>query len=103
MISVCIPVFNVDVRKLTESLMSQASDIPAEIILIDDGSGEEFRQVNRELQDAGIQYHELEENIGRARIRNRFTEYANYEQLLFLALLLLYQQKSYQLILIALL
>jgi len=84
MISVCIPVFNVNVRKLTESLMSQAGDIPAEIIVIDDGSREEFRQVNRELLDLGIQYHELEKNIGRAKIRNRFTEYANHEQLLYL-------------------
>ena len=84
MISVCIPVFNADVRKLAESLSSQAGNIPAEIILIDDGSLEEFRQENRTLSGPGIQYHEMKENIGRAKIRNRFTEYANYGQLLFL-------------------
>ena len=84
MISVCIPVFNVDVRKLTKSLISQAVNIPVEIILIDDKSQQEIRQLNRNLKDTGIQYHELEENIGRASIRNRFREYANHEHLLFL-------------------
>lgn len=93
MISVCIPVFNVDVRKLAESLISQAGGISSEIILIDDGSGEKFRELNRDLvsrhdkqsrQGGRIRYYELGENIGRSAIRNRFPGYANNDHLLFL-------------------
>lgn len=94
MISVCIPVFNTDVRELCRSLAGQAGDIPAEIILIDDGSDAQTRKLNRTLADSApvqapggspsIQYHQLEENIGRARIRNLFPHRAKYENLLFL-------------------
>jgi len=84
MISVCIPVFNVDVRNLAETLKEQSSDLPAEIILIDDGSDKKYRDLNANLQNKGIRYYQLEENIGRSRIRNRFAGYAEYEHLLFL-------------------
>jgi glycosyltransferase involved in cell wall biosynthesis len=84
MISVCIPVFNSDARNLALSLKNQAGKIPAEIILIDDGSAVEYRQLNRTLKDQGILYHELPENIGRAGIRNRFSTLASYGHLLFL-------------------
>ncbi len=84
MISVCIPVFNADVRKLADSLIAQAGRIPSEIILIDDGSDAAFREMNRELKDKGVRYFELGENIGRSRIRNRFTGHAIYKYLLFL-------------------
>jgi glycosyltransferase involved in cell wall biosynthesis len=84
MISVCIPVYNLDVRELVRSLLVQAEQIPAEIILIDDGSELGFRQLNRSLKGKDVQYHELGENIGRARIRNLFPAYAGYSHLLFL-------------------
>jgi GT2 family glycosyltransferase len=84
MISVCIPVFNSDARELALSLKNQAGKIPAEIILIDDGSAESCRQLNRTLRDKGILYHELPENIGRAGIRNRFTGFAGYGHMLLL-------------------
>jgi glycosyltransferase involved in cell wall biosynthesis len=84
MISVCIPVYNTDVRQLALSLNTQALDISAEIILVDDGSCQEYREVNRELRGQGIHYYELEHNVGRARIRNRFTKHARYDHLLFL-------------------
>lgn len=100
MISVCIPVFNLDVSELAESLNKQALRISAEIILIDDGSDEKYRMLNRNLQSGGsghsssggqsghdgrqIRYFELDKNIGRTKIRNRFTEYAKGDHLLFL-------------------
>lgn len=84
MISVCIPVFNVDVRKLAETLLAQSQETGAEIILIDDASKEHFRAVNRKLRHRVTVYHELDQNIGRSRIRNLFLQYAKYEQLLFL-------------------
>ena len=115
MISVCIPVFNLDVRELAGSLNRQAVGISAEIILIDDGSDEKYRMLNRNLQsgesrqsspgelsspggsvgqissggqgghDGGqIRYFEIGKNIGRSKIRNRFSEYARGDILLFL-------------------
>jgi hypothetical protein len=84
MISVCIPVFNTDARKLAESLLKQASGIPAEIILIDDGSDESYRKLNRSIKAHGVRYHELSGNTGRAIVRNRFSDLAEYGHLLFL-------------------
>ncbi|MCK4747403.1 MAG: glycosyltransferase, partial [Bacteroidales bacterium] len=68
----------------------QAGDISAEILLIDDGSTENFRKLNLRLrsrqsnQGELIRYHEIGENIGRSRIRNRFTAHAQNNHLLFL-------------------
>ena len=84
MISICIPVYNLDVRQLCEELDKQAKAVSAEIILIDDGSDMQYRELNRELISGDIHYHELEENIGRSRIRNLFAGYAKYEHLLFM-------------------
>jgi glycosyltransferase involved in cell wall biosynthesis len=84
MISICIPVYNLDVRQLAEALEKQAKNVSAEIILIDDGSQMQYRELNKEITGEVIQYHELEENIGRARIRNLFAGYAKYEHLLFM-------------------
>ncbi len=95
MISVCIPVFNVDVRMLAETLSSQAADltsegIPIQIIFLDDGSGAEYRALNQSLHKAAKDfqgsfiYQELENNIGRSAIRNRFIEYASHPNLLFM-------------------
>jgi glycosyltransferase involved in cell wall biosynthesis len=84
MISICIPVYNYDVRNLVESLNQQAATVSAEVILLDDRSADRYREINRQISGEVIEYHELEKNIGRSRIRNRFTEYAKYGHLLFL-------------------
>lgn len=85
-LSVCIPVYNFDVRELvfdlTKEIDSQKLDV--EIVLIDDASKEEFRQINREIQGIAHQFIFLEKNIGRSRIRNLFLDYAIGEYLLFL-------------------
>ncbi len=85
MISVCIPVYNQDVSILVNRLEEQAKQIspPAEIILIDDASSEIFKTINRPLQ-AKLQYIELPQNIGRAKIRNLFLDYASMDYLLFI-------------------
>jgi cellulose synthase/poly-beta-1,6-N-acetylglucosamine synthase-like glycosyltransferase len=57
--------------------------VPAEIILIDDASRESYRTHNRRTC-AGVTYVQLEKNIGRAAIRNRFLHYAQHSYLLFL-------------------
>ena len=85
MVSICIPVYNWDVRLLIQSLEEQNRQFnpEGEIIIIDDGSDEVFRAVNREICGRH-HYVELPENIGRARIRNLFLQYARFEYLLFL-------------------
>jgi len=85
MISICIPIYNYDVTKLVKLLNTQAnvSNISIEFILIDDYSVEKFRKVNSNIEIVG-QYIEMDKNIGRSKIRNKFKEYAKYPYLLFL-------------------
>ncbi len=85
MLSVCIPIYNYKIDSLLESLstQTQALDVPAEIIFIDDGSEDVFRKHNRALCDK-VRYIQLEKNIGRAAIRNQFLQHVNYDYLLFL-------------------
>lgn len=83
MISICIPIFNYDVRPLVDSLAVQAAEVSeeVEIVCIDDHSDANFDAMNRGVGDV---YVRLEKNVGRAAIRNRFLKYAKGEWLLFL-------------------
>ncbi|WP_072008673.1 glycosyltransferase [Hymenobacter sp. IS2118] len=86
-LSILIPVFNWDVNALVEALLVQQADWPGpvEIILLDDGSREKFRILNRALAGRlGVLYQELPHNIGRAAIRNRLAAAARHEWLLLL-------------------
>lgn len=85
MISICIPVFNYDVSLLVNSMMMQVAEIEDEkfeVICVDDGSTKEWREKNRGV--GASKYIELEENVGRARVRNQFLNYTSGEYLLFL-------------------
>jgi glycosyltransferase involved in cell wall biosynthesis len=85
MITVCIPVYNSDVRALVEALYEQSKKIneTIEIIVIDDGSRSEFKKWNSELVGK-VNYFENQQNKGRARIRNQFLEHATQPFLLFI-------------------
>ncbi len=86
MISICIPIYNFDVRPLVNDLTKQIQFIfehEIEIILIDDASNPKFRTINSSL-DYLHQYIQLDKNIGRAKIRNLFLNYASQPYLLFL-------------------
>lgn len=86
MISFLIPVFNFDVRNLVFEIISQAEKnrIDYEIIVVDDNS-EFFKKENSEITvNDKVYYEELNENIGRSRIRNYLAKKANYENLIFL-------------------
>jgi glycosyltransferase involved in cell wall biosynthesis len=86
-LSVLIPVYNRAIAELINSLLAQQTDWPGplEIILLDDGSAEEFRELNRPLgQSAGVIYRELPRNMGRAAVRNQLAASAQYEWLLLL-------------------
>lgn len=87
MISILIPVYNTSVVDLVRSLAAQCGglNLAFEIICLDDHSQAVWRAENRVLAALeAVSYLELEENIGRARIRNRLTDLARYEFLLFM-------------------
>lgn len=85
-LSICIPVYNFDVRELVFDLKKEidSQKIDAEIILIDDASDAAFKSINEELQDQVEKLVFLNKNIGRSRIRNLFLQYSLGEYLLFL-------------------
>ena len=86
MISICIPIYNLDVTSLVKSLALQAQKLSCniEIVMIDDGSDEKFKKINEGICKKSGTYIELTQNIGRAKIRNRFLQYTRYEYLLFM-------------------
>jgi glycosyltransferase involved in cell wall biosynthesis len=86
MLSICIPIYNFDVRPLVNELHRQCvqSGTPFEILLLDDASAV-HKEDNRSLgQLPGVTYEELPENFGRARIRNTLAQKAGGEYLLFI-------------------
>jgi glycosyltransferase involved in cell wall biosynthesis len=86
MLSVCIPIFNFDVTGLIKALSRQTErlNVPVEIVCIDDCSDISFQKVNRDTCNKHGKYFQLVQNVGRAKIRNLFLEYAQYNHLLFL-------------------
>jgi glycosyltransferase involved in cell wall biosynthesis len=87
MLSVNIPVYNIEVVELVDQLTTQAKKlkIPFEIRVYDDCSAENTKLKNRALLRANsVVYVELENNLGRAAIRNKMGLESIYEQLLFI-------------------
>jgi glycosyltransferase involved in cell wall biosynthesis len=86
MVSVLIPIYNYDVRAFVKQVVAQLekNGIEGEIQCLDDGSGEEFKILNREISNFKfVQYKELNMNIGRSRIRNLLATTAKFQWLLF--------------------
>ena len=85
-LSVCIPVYNFDVRELIYGLKNEieSQNLSAEIILIDDFSDRQIFSLNSEIQNVASVFVPLDENVGRSKIRNLFLNYAQGEYLLFL-------------------
>ena len=86
MITVCIPVYNQRVFPLVNQLTGQIKQCreKVDICLIDDASLKEIREVNRKECGEIAQIIELEQNVGRAKIRNLFLKYVQSNYLLFL-------------------
>ncbi len=87
MLSICIPVYQFHISRLIKVLSAQIVEvgIPIELLVIDDGSEEKFRDQNRKfVQNQLINYQELPQNMGRAKIRNLLAHKAQFEYLLFL-------------------
>ena len=87
MISILIPIYNQNAVALVKALQSQCEklEIQFQIMVFDDLSREEFRKQNRSLgHEFGVNYLELSENHGRAKIRNRLARMARFKHLLFI-------------------
>ncbi len=87
MLSILIPSYNHDLTDLVEGLHQQAVQlgIAFEVLIIDDFSAAGFRNRNKALTGMShVRYLQLQENIGRARVRNMLAAKAGYENLLFI-------------------
>ena len=86
MLSICIPIYNYDVGRLVKDLHFQAETAayPFEILLMDDASEEEFQEKNQAIDLDTVRYIQLDENIGRTKIRNRLAGEAKFPCLLFM-------------------
>ena len=85
MYTICLPVYNYDICGLVASLVKQAlaTNVPYEILLIDDASRSDFVSTNKNiLQHKNIRFIGLNKNIGRAAIRNLLAQKAQYEYLI---------------------
>lgn len=87
MLSICIPIYNQDITRLANTLSKQAAglDIPVELVLLDDESLQDTKEINRKITALPfVKYEELVVNTGRSRIRNLLAQKAAYPYLLFL-------------------
>ncbi len=87
MLSICIPVYNYDVRSLVQRLHDQALSlgVPVEIVVLDDASAVEYQKLNRDIADFDlVRYEILPENAGRSRIRNLLAHKAHYNWLIIM-------------------
>jgi glycosyltransferase involved in cell wall biosynthesis len=84
-LSICIPVYNTDIRPLATELhrQIQAFSSEVELLFLDDASDVSFKEINRSV-GAFSDYQELPVNIGRSKIRNAFIPFVKGTHLLFL-------------------
>lgn len=87
MLSINIPVYNIQVTDLVWQIKQQAEKISIdfEIRIYDDGSEEPIKNENRKLAEIPrIIYREMEQNLGRAGIRNKMGLESEKPYLLFI-------------------
>ncbi len=87
MLSILLPIYNFDIRQLVNDLQRQCqeAEVDFEILCYDDRSEESFQQLNRQIGELeGVKYLELEDNVGRSRIRNLLGQAAKHDYLLFI-------------------
>lgn len=87
MLTICIALYNFDVRELIKTLIGQMRQLNAkvDIIVRSDKSEEKYNQLNREItQFEEVNYIEGSKNIGRAANRNQMAKHAKTEYLLFI-------------------
>ena len=87
MLSINIPVYNIEVAKLVKQLIVQAKklELAFEIRVYDDGSTDEYKNKNRVISEySNVVYVELKKNLGRSAIRNKMGADSKYKYLLFI-------------------
>lgn len=87
MITILIPVFNVDVTLLIRDLLLQLerNKLSCELIVMDDDSQEIIKEINRKACSGNrLIYLELDRNHGRVEIRRKLAQAATFEWLLFI-------------------
>jgi len=87
MLTINIPVYNIDARPLVLKLAELLQNLPteSEIRVYDDGSENEIKNLNRELQTvSGVVYYEVPHNLGRSAIRNKMAEDSKFKYLIFI-------------------
>lgn len=87
MLSILIPVYNFDIRDLVAELHQQCEDceIEFEILCFDDGSQEDFLEMNRVVgQMKNAVWKEMPQNYGRSKIRNVLGKAAIFPYLIFM-------------------
>lgn len=84
-ISVIIPVYNRAnlLKRALKSIECQTL-MPAEVIIVDDGSTQDLRFVLQDYKRLPLTYHRLPENLGAAAARNAGIKLAKYEIIAFL-------------------
>lgn len=85
-LSVCIPVYNSDVRSLVATLCAQIEQSKLNqinIVLLDDASEDQYKPLLN-FNHQAVQCHLLTQNIGRSKIRNAFLKYTTSTHLLFI-------------------
>ncbi|MFZ9586875.1 MAG: glycosyltransferase family 2 protein [Crocinitomicaceae bacterium] len=85
LLSICIPIYNTDIRPIATELYRQLQQFPSEVelLFLDDFSDIQIREKNRSV-GLFCDYQELPENIGRSRIRNAFLPFVKGSYMLFL-------------------
>jgi hypothetical protein len=87
MLSILIPSYNFDVRKLVHQLHQQGIllPVPFEIICIEDASLQEYVDLNQSINSLPFVTHQvLSKNLGRSKIRNYLATLAQYDYLLYM-------------------
>lgn len=86
-ISILITIYEEDVTSLVRHLTNHAERcrVNIEVLCADDHSSHIIRSANRPLAHLDdVRYMEMPQNMGRAALRNRLAEEAEYDHLLFL-------------------
>jgi glycosyltransferase involved in cell wall biosynthesis len=85
LLSICIPIYNSDIRPIATELhrQIQAYSSEVELLFLDDASDVFFKELNRSVGPIS-DYQELEVNIGRSKIRNAFLPFTKGTYLLFI-------------------
>jgi len=87
MLSILVPIYNFNCIAFATSLSTQlkATNLPGEILFIDDASDPSYQNVNLKIaQIEYADYQQLDQNIGRSAIRNLLASQAKFDYLLFL-------------------